>query len=119
MHAPPSTEVVQRLVGAALELVGFGKFTVHLSFENGNRISFGAPFRFARANELSKASVIEFPLTDSNLVRALGSTVSDTACDDDGTLTLTFANADTLVIYANDPMYEAYTLFVDGRKYVV
>jgi hypothetical protein len=52
-------------------------------------------------------------------MRIVGCTVSHVGCEPDGTLTLTFTNGDALVIYANDPQYEAYTLLVDGSEYVV
>jgi hypothetical protein len=83
---------------------------IHLSFENGSKLSFSAPFRFAEGQLLSDAPVFEFPLSESTLVRVLGCQVSQVKCDADGTLELRFANGDALIVYANDSAYEAYTL---------
>ena len=119
MHPPPSSAIIQRLAGASVESVCFGKFTAHISCENGMRLSFEAPFKFGRADVLSDGETTEFPVTESGLMRVVGCQISEAACEADGTLSLTFTNGDALVVYANDPMYEAYTLLVDGREYVV
>lgn len=52
-------------------------------------------------------------------MRVLGCTISEIKCDTDGTLELGFSNGDVLIVYANDPAYEAYTLLIDGKEYVV
>jgi len=49
----------------------------------------------------------------------LGCKVIEINCDTDGTLDLEFSNGDALIVYANDPAYEAYTLQIDGKEYVV
>src|SRR5579872_4170773 len=108
MYPPPSKSVVQQLMQGVLESITYGKYTIHLLFENGIRLSFSAPFRFSSAAYLGNTPVNEFPLAESNLVRALGCPVVDVECEEDGTLHLVFSNGDGLVIYANDPRYEAY-----------
>jgi hypothetical protein len=52
-------------------------------------------------------------------MRTISCSIVAIRCEEDGTLELAFSNGDTLIVYANDPMYEAYTLFVDGSEYVV
>ena len=51
------------------------------------------------------------------LVRTLGCQVRKVKCEADGTLELRFSNGDVLVVYANDPAYEAYTLSVGEKEY--
>jgi hypothetical protein len=119
MYPPPSSTVIEQLERHAVLSVSFGKYTIHLQFENGNRLSFSAQFRFGHSTKLAESTVNEFPLEQTDLIRALGSTVDNVISEDDGTLNLFFSNGDALVIYANDPMYEAYTLLVDGKEYVV
>jgi hypothetical protein len=119
MYPPPSNSVIQQLKQGVLESVSYGKYIIHLVLDNGNRVSFSAPFRFGPEDRLATLQVNEFPLVESNLVRVLGCPVVDVACEEDGTLRLRYSNGDALVVYANDPMYEAYTLFVEGREHVV
>jgi hypothetical protein len=119
MYPPPAQDVIQKLANSSLELVSHGQYVIHLGFENGNKLSFSAPFRFADRKSLSDAPVLEFPLSEAKLVRVLGSQISQVKCDTDGTLELWFANGDVLIVYANDPAYEAYTLTIDGREYLV
>jgi len=119
MHPPPSNTVIQHLKRGYIFSVSFGKYTIHLVFDNANRLSFAAPFKFGEAKKLSMLQASEFPISESGLMRILGCEVFDVACEKDGSLTLVFSNGDALVVYANDPMYEAYTLLIDGHEYVV
>ena len=52
-------------------------------------------------------------------MRILGQSVKSVECEVDGALDLGFSNDDRLIIYANNPMYEAYTLLIEGREYIV
>jgi len=58
-------------------------------------------------------------MSESKLLRVLGFQVIEVKCDVDGTLELLFSNGDVLIVYANDPAYEAYTVFINGKEYVV
>jgi hypothetical protein len=49
----------------------------------------------------------------------LNCSIAEVVCDPDGTLRLRFTNGYRLVAYANDPAYEAYTLLLGGKEYVV
>lgn len=119
MNPPPSKEIFQRLMNNELESLGFYRFEVHLDFENGNRLSFSAPFRFAEEHSLLHSALQEFPLVESTLLRVLGCRIHQMDCEKDGTLMLKFSNSDVLIVYANDPAYEAYTLFIDGKRHIV
>ncbi|MSR57402.1 MAG: hypothetical protein EXS05_06995 [Planctomycetaceae bacterium] len=119
MYPPPPSDVIQQLTQGVVECISFGKYTIHFRFENGNRLSFSAPFRFGFEDCLDVLHVNEFPLNESCLIRVLGCPATGVTCEVDGTLHLRFSNGDALVVYANDPMYEAYTLFVGGIEYVV
>jgi hypothetical protein len=119
MNPPPPLEIIQCLMHSDVDSVCFYRYEGHLTFENKNRLSFSAPFRFAEGPILPDAPAFEFPLSDTNLVRLLGYQVSQVKCDADGTLELRFSNGDVLIVYANDPAYEAYTLFIDGKEHVV
>ena len=118
MNPPPPKEIFTKLLNTDLFSVSHGLYTVHLCFENDNRLSVAAPFRFAKKEFIADSPVYEFPLSDSQLVRVLGSHVREIACDTDGTLELLFSNGYLLTVYANSPKYEAYTLLIDGKEYI-
>ena len=116
---PPPEDIITQLIGHTIELVSFGKYVVHLSFGNGDMLSVACPFRFYSGETVMDSPVHEFPLTNSSLVRTVGSSINHAECDSDGSLRLRFTNGDVLIAYANDPSYEAYTLFLGGKEYVV
>jgi hypothetical protein len=119
MNAPPSIEIFHGIESSDVDEVSFYRYEVHLIFENRNRLSFSASFRFGRSELVSDVPICEFPLAKSELLRVLGCRVDELKCDTDGTLELRFSNGDVLIVYANDPAYEAYTLFVGGKEYFV
>ncbi len=119
MNPPPPIEIFHSIERSDVDAVSFYRYEAHLTFENGNRLSFSAPFRFTEGEILSDTPILEFPLSESKLVRLLGCHVSEVKCDTDGTLGLRFSNGDLLIVYANNPAYEAYTLRVDGNEYFV
>ena len=119
MYPPPPDLVIQRLNGNVIETISYGKYVIHLTYESGNRLSIAAPFRFGSAAVYPNTPVNEFPISESSLMRTISCSIVAIRCEEDGTLELAFSNGDTLIVYANDPMYEAYTLFVDGSEYVV
>lgn len=119
MYPPPPREIIEQLVGNTLVLVSHGQFVVHLAFENGNRLSFSAPFRYGAEQDLLNVPICDFPLPESKILHSLGCNVRHVRCDIDGTVEIHFANGDVLIVYANNPAYEAYTLLVDGKEYVV
>jgi len=119
MYPPPPKEIVQKLIHSDLVTICFGSSVVNLHFENENCLSVEGPFRFAERRHLADAPVFDFPLSETRLIRVLGCSVNDMKCDTDGTLELGFSNGDVLIVYANDPAYEAYILLIGGKKYVV
>ena len=119
MNTPPPFDVFCGIKDSDVDVVSFYRYEAHLIFSNRNRISFSAPFRFCGKELLSKTPLINFPLTESNLVRVLGCQVKELECDEDGTLELQFSNGDLLIVYANNPAYEAYSLWVAGQEYIV
>ena len=119
MNPHPPIKVFHGIKGCDVDAISFYRYEAHLAFENRSRLSFSAPFRFAERQLLSDAPILEFPLSESKLVRLLGCQVSEVKCDTDGTLELRFSNGDVLIVYANDPSYEAYTVSIGGKEYVV
>lgn len=119
MYPPPAQAVLEKLKNSPLEVVSFGLYVLHLTFANGNRLSISAPFRFSSEETIANAAVSEFPMRESGIMRLLNHSIGDVRCDPDGSLELAFTNRDVLIVYANDPMYEAYSLLIDGHEYLV
>ena len=119
MYPPPSPAIIEKLIWPIVELISFGKYVIHISLENRDQVSVACPFRFDTEEAVMESFLYEFPLSNSNLPRVIGTSVDQAKCDSDGTLRLRFTNGDRLIAYANDPQYEAYTLSIAGKEYVV
>ena len=119
MYPPPPKEILLALTGNILDVVAFAKYVINLNFEGGNRIGIAAPFKYGKPSEIDQMDFTRLPIDSSNLITSLQSAVTDVKCDADGTLELAFADGYLLIIYANDPQYEAYTLTINGKDYVV
>jgi hypothetical protein len=119
MNQPPSSIVFESIKNIDIDAVSFYRYEANIMFDNRNRLSFSAPFRFNDAQHISDSPILDFPLSESELIRILGHHVCEVKCDTDGTLELLFSNCDILIIYANDPAYESYSLFIDGKEYVI
>lgn len=119
MNPPPSISVFEPLKHVPVWSVCFGKHVFEITFDDGNSLRVSAPFRFAAATQLGESVVQECPLDQSSLMRLAGHHVAALAVETDGTLTLHFSNGDVLVVYANDPQWEAYVLNIAGATYIV
>lgn len=119
MHPPPQLHILRKMQGSPLCNVSIGLYEAHLTFENGNRLTLSAPFRFEKNRNILAAKLFEFPIQEEHLVRVIGKMISEIACESDGTLDIIFDSGDRLIVYANDPMYEAYTLLIDGDEHVI
>jgi hypothetical protein len=117
MYPPPNRDVIALLLGQVIEAICFGKYVMHLLFESGDKVSVSSPFRFSMKE--CGGPLYDFPVRETDLPQAIGSTITDVVCDEDGTLRLMLSNGYSLFAYANDPSFEAYTLSLGGKEYVV
>jgi hypothetical protein len=53
------------------------------------------------------------------LLRVVGITIENSICDQEGNFEMVFSNGDSLIVYGNDQNYEAYTMLVKGKEYIV
>ncbi len=119
MYHPPAKDIIQKLKQNVVENISYGKYIINIFFENGNQLSFSAPFRFGKKDSISDSPINNFPIEELYLARILGCSIVDATCEEDGTLHVCFSNNDAIAIYANNEMYEAYTLLIDGQEYIV
>jgi hypothetical protein len=119
MNPPPPIEILKKLMHSDIDSICYGLSTVSIRFATNNNLSFSSPFRFADVQGAKDAPILDFPLKQSQIVRILGCQITEISCEADGTLSLLFSNEDLLVVYANEPGYEAYTILMDGKEYRV
>ena len=119
MYLPPPKEVLQKLKGKEVDTVSHAKYVMHISFDKDNMITVEAPFQLRNDCEKESRTYLDFPLSNSPAVRILGSRVFDIDTSENGSLILSFENGEILIVDASEHRYEAYTLKIDGRKYVV
>jgi Family of unknown function (DUF6188) len=118
MNSPPPSEVLQQLHGKIVDCVRFANYTIQLSIDPSNGLTFTAPFRFGATTSIRQSTTNDFPVESSDLMRIVGSSILNASCETDGTLILQFSNDDVLIVDALK-MYEAYTLLIHGTEYYV
>lgn len=100
-----------------VDAVTFYRYQIMLSFEDGRRIVFSAPFCFGSPSDIHSQEWAEFPIRESGVLRVLGATVADLHTDAQNQLWIDFSSGDTLLI-AWMPMYECYE-FMEGRERII
>ena len=118
MYPPPDQSIIAKLEGCVIDTITFARFTIHIACEDQKSVSFGSPFCFARADQIKDAAWTEFPLTQSDMLRALGATVTAAKTDAQNNLRVDFSTGDTLLV-SWTPQYESYELNVDGERIIV
>jgi len=108
MYSPPSQKVFDLLAGQTILAISFGKYVFHLTMDSGDRISV-----------VNETAIQLFPLNSSDLLRVVGITIENSICDQEGNFEMVFSNGDSLIVYGNDQNYEAYTMLVKGKEYIV
>jgi hypothetical protein len=119
MHLHPPDDALRKLSNQVLEIVCFAQYTMALHFDRSCHLQILAPFRHASASQLSDAPSSGFPLSNSSLMRCVGSAVRKAVCDADGALSIDFTNGDALIVDVNESPYETYTLTIDNKEYTV
>src|SRR5579872_7455898 len=114
MYDLPKGTTFNFLKDRELELLCFGPYTVTLHFEEGIQIQVEGSFKHIIQEQHAKPVRSSFPISDSRLMRLVMKRVTRVSAEDDGTLTLGFANGDLLVIEGNAGAYESYNITRPG-----
>ena len=114
MHGFPKGLDLSPLVGRTLDLIGFGPFTIHLSFDGGHQITVEnrLGYRAALDDDLTWDVV---PVTESRLMRLSGQTVATWTRGDESHLEITFAEGGVLQFLDDSPSYEAVSFSIEGK----
>ena len=102
-----------------LELLCFSPYTVTLHFGEGIKLQIEGSFTHVIVEPDTKPVISTFPISSSRLMRLLLQRVSKVSVKHHGTLTLSFANGDQLVIQGNTGPYESYDIALPGRELIV
>jgi uncharacterized protein DUF6188 len=109
MYGLQKSTDVSFLKGRELIQIAIGVFQVQFNFDQNVGVSVegefqyifeGKPFRWTPGSPESAAAVL----------RLLGSSVEELMATEDGTLTLTFTNGDSLIVKDSSAQYESYTI---------
>lgn len=119
MYPPPDIVIYHALLQRGVESICFGLSAVSIAFEGNHNLNFVSCFRFGNRENVLTLPVENFPIKVSGMMSIINSVVTAVRCDSDGTLDLDFSSNGVLIIYANNPMYEAYSLRIDGNTFIV
>lgn len=119
MYRLPSDFDPARLVGCALEQVSFSQNTVHLAFSGNVSITIESCFQHSTRGAPGNAERTSLPVRESRLMLLLGQLIESAHVSEDGTLTLKFADGQTLSCFDDTPQYEAYKIKFGDEEIVV
>jgi len=119
MHGLPDNIDLSFFVGKHLEQIAFGPAQIQFFFSDKIHIGLGGKFSHSACG---KTSVWEEgqPLINATCsVSLIGARVIDIQGVPDGTITMTFSNDETLVLYDDSNQYESYTIRHGDDVFVV
>lgn len=119
MYDLPKDLDFQEWIGKRLDLVSFGKYTIHFNFDGNLKITIESLFSYQRAGMASAPAPIKVTVARSDLMRLLGHTIRNVSDEGENTLKIEFDNGDTLRFYDPHEPYEAYLIEYAGRLIVV
>ena len=80
--------------------------------------SISSPFCFGLDDQIQDMPWAEFPLSHTDVPRALGSTIVSAKTDEQQCLRIKLSTGDTLLA-SWIPIYESYQLLIDGERMIV
>lgn len=122
MYGLPKDLDLSFFVGKTLDSITFAAVNVFFNFQDDIMITVMSSFQYQRKLDMDNlhiGSIQSVPVSNSALMSLIGLVVTVACGDDDGTLSLTFEDGQTLRILENKKPYEQYS-FTDGKnEYVV
>jgi hypothetical protein len=129
MYELPKDLDFQDWIGRRLDLVSFGKYTIHFNFDGELRITVLSSFSHQKASASEAAVPINVEKDEwwnflrdrdrPDLLLLLGHTVKNVSDEGDRTLRMEFDSGDTLKFYDPHEPYEAYHIEYAGKLIVV
>jgi Family of unknown function (DUF6188) len=119
MYKLPADFDAQFFVGRNLEQICFNQNQIALHFDDDLSIVIESAFSHEEPQSPSDGQVVEVPVSDSDLMRLLGCSVSEASGDGDGTLILVFENGHVLKCFDTSDQYESYQIEHHGNVIIV
>jgi len=106
-------------IGKRLDLVSFGKYTIHFDFDGHLRITVLSLFSYQKSGTVKAPAPIKVTVAKSDLMQLLGRTIRNVSDEGERTLRIEFDNGDVLRFYDPHEPYEAYHIECAGKLTVV
>jgi hypothetical protein len=119
MYDLPKDLDFQKWIGKRLDLVSFGKYTIHFNFDRDLRITVESSFSYQRSGTVKTPAPIKVTVAQSNLMQLLEHSIRNVSDEGDRTLRIEFDNGDVLRFYDPHEPYEAYQIECEGKLIVV
>ena len=119
MYGLPNGFDGSRLVGCRLVQVAFSANTVHFAFSDSASITVESSFSYMTAGDAAPPEMTHLPVRSSRVMQLVGEAIRSASASVDGTLTIVFASGQTLIIYDDTPLYEAYRLKIGQEEIIV
>ncbi len=113
MYGLPKDFDASFLIGRTLEQVCFSQNQVSLHFDDNITLTIESAFAY------KTQQVVNVPVHESNLMELLGASASMAHGAENGTLSLTFDNGQSLKVYDTTKLYESYTITYRGKVIIV
>ncbi|MEK7448081.1 MAG: DUF6188 family protein [Planctomycetota bacterium] len=118
MYGLPADFDSSFFIGHTLELVCFSENQMSLHFDEHISITIEGSFSYIK-DKKDKVSVVEIPVTNSDVMMLTGKTIKESVGKRDGTLTLTFNNGHKFICYDDTPNYESYKIQNSDKEIIV
>jgi hypothetical protein len=124
MYDLPEDLDFQEWIGKRLDVVSFGKYSIHFIFEGPFstgplKMTVESLFSYQKASDASTPEPIRVTAAQSDLMQLLGHTIKNVSDEGDRTLAIEFDNGDVLRFYDPHEPYEAYQIEFAGKLIVV
>ena len=119
MYDLPKNLDFQQWIGRRLDLVSFGKYSIHFNFDGTLKITVESLFSYQKSGMEKAPEPTRVTVAQSDLMQLLGHTVRNVSDEGDRTLRMEFDNGDILRFYDPHEPYEAYQIEYEGKLIVV
>lgn len=110
MYGLPKDFSGEFLIGHSLEQICFNQNQVSLHFDGDIGITIEGSFSHLRSDSDLGEQVFDVPVSQSDLMLLLGSSISEAGGGKDGTLNLKFENGHTLRCFDKSREFESYQI---------
>ena len=119
MYGLPDKIDLSFFLGKDLEQISFGPAQIQFYFSDRIHIGIGGKLSHSAGGKTSVWGEGVPPMNAASVLSLIGASVIDVHGTSDGTLTLTFSNDESLVLFDDSDHYESYTIRHGDDVFVV